>query len=123
VRETFVQGSLAMPRGSLLRVEDGEGVLLSVKEGELWVTEEGSRKDHVLQAGQSFRIARGGVALGHAFRQSVICIAARRPGNPARRITLSRPGAADPMVLHQREELPAWQALLQFLVAPLREMS
>jgi len=123
VRETFVQGSLAMPRGSLLRVEDGEGMLLSVKEGELWVTEEGSPKDHMLQAGQSFRITRGGTALGHAFRRSVVSLAARRPGSPARRIAVTRPGSADATVLHQRAELPAWQALLQFLVAPLREMS
>jgi Protein of unknown function (DUF2917) len=83
MRETIAQGPLAMAPGSLLRIDDGAGALIHVREGEIWLTEEGSRKDHVLGAGQMFRIERDGATLAHAFRRSVINVSApasRRSG-------------------------------------------
>ena len=46
--EFLLQDPIGMPRGSLLRIDGGAGVLVHVWEGELWLTQEGSAKDHVL---------------------------------------------------------------------------
>jgi hypothetical protein len=98
------QGSIDMPRGSTLRIDDGPGVLVFVREGELWLTEEGSREDHLVHDGQGFRIERGGAALAHALRRSVVSLSHASP-SPARRVVLTRAGAAVPTVLHERSRL------------------
>ncbi len=68
-----------MPRGSLLRIDGGAGVLVHVWKGEIWLTQEGSTKDHVLGAGQSFRVDRGGATLAQAFRRSVVSLTPPAP--------------------------------------------
>lgn len=68
-----------IPRGSTLRIDDGAGVTLDVRQGELWLTEEGGREDHFLRTGDRFGIRRNGVTLVHAFRDSVVCVAAAMP--------------------------------------------
>jgi hypothetical protein len=97
----LINGSVGMPRGSLLRIDEGAGVLVYVWEGELWLTQEGSLEDHVLQAGQWFRLDCGGATLVHAFRRSVVSLSASAPDAPARRITLQRSDAAAPALLHR----------------------
>ena len=92
--DTILQGPLDMPRGSLLRIDDGAGAMIHVREGEIWVTEEGSRKDHVLGAGQSFRLQRDGTALAHAFRRSVVSVTAPGPGVRARRVAPTQAAVA-----------------------------
>jgi hypothetical protein len=95
------QGMIGMPRGSMLRIDDGPGLLVYVREGELWLTEEGSREDHLLRDGQWFRIERGGAALAHALRRSAVSLSHATP-SPARRVVLRRAGSAVPTVLYQR---------------------
>ena len=51
MQEYIVQGSLGLTRGSLLRVEDGQDLLVYVWEGELWLTEDSERTDRILRAG------------------------------------------------------------------------
>ena len=65
-----------MSRGSVLRVEDGPGTVITVWEGELWLTQEGDRRDRYLAAGQSFRLDRPGVAVAHAMKRAVVSLAA-----------------------------------------------
>jgi hypothetical protein len=114
------QGSIGMPRGSTLRIEDGPGVLVCVREGELWLTEEGGREDHLLRDGQWFRIERGGAALAHALRRSVVSLSHASP-SPARRVVLARAGSAVPTVLHQRSRLLSFgETLLRALFRGLR---
>jgi hypothetical protein len=84
----LINGSLGMPRGSMLRIQEGNGVLVYVREGELWLTQEGSHRDHVLQAGQRFRLDRGGATLAHAFRRSVVSLSSQAPDAAAPRVTL-----------------------------------
>jgi DUF2917 family protein len=84
----LINGSVGVPRGSLLRIQDGSGVLVYVREGELWVTQEGSARDHVLQAGQWFRLDRGGATLAHAFQNSVVSLSSQAPDVAAPRVTL-----------------------------------
>jgi hypothetical protein len=79
MNELLLQDPIGIPRGSLLRIDGGAGVLVHVWKGELWLTQEGSQKDHVLQSGQSFRVDRDGTTLVHAFQRSVISLSAPAP--------------------------------------------
>ena len=56
-------GRLAISTGSTLRVDDSEGTLVYVWQGAVWLTQEDDRRDHLLQAGESFRLDRAGAAL------------------------------------------------------------
>ncbi len=78
MQEQFGSESIGVPRGRTLRIIDGKGALLYVREGEVWLTQEGSTKDHVLSAGQSFRLDRNGMAVVYSFRRSVLGLSGRR---------------------------------------------
>ena len=82
--------SIGMPRGSLLRIDDGAGVLVYVWEGELWLTQEGSPKDHLLGAGQTFRIERDGATLAHAFQRSLVSLSPPAPQSSSFRTWAAR---------------------------------
>jgi hypothetical protein len=63
--------SIGLTRGNVARIENGRGTLLRVETGSVWVTQDRSTKDTVLQAGESFSIERDGTtvlsALGARF--------------------------------------------------------
>ena len=72
--EYLVQGSLQLGRGSLLRLAGARGLTVHVRTGTLWITEEGDRADHFVQAGGSMRIAGSGVTLVSALKTSSLSI-------------------------------------------------
>ena len=88
--EYVVRGSLGMPRGSVLRVEDGRDLLVYVWEGSLWLTQEGDPRDRHFGAGSWFRLDRNGVALAQATSRSTITLTAPEPELHARRIALGQ---------------------------------
>jgi len=92
MREYLVQGSINLERGAMLRIEDGQHILLYVWEGELWLTEDGEREDRFLRAGEWRRLARAGTAVGTALERSVVTLTAPEPVNFARRIVLQKAG-------------------------------
>ena len=71
---------VALPRRHTLRIRDGEGLIVEVVEGCLWLTQDQDRKDYIANAGQSLTIERDGLTLASA------CSAAR--------IRLRKSGAA-----------------------------
>lgn len=79
----YSQDPIDMPPGSTLRIDDGAGVTLHVRSGEVWLTEEGGRVDHFLGTGQAFRISRDGTTLVQAFRYSVVRVSAVMQRYPA----------------------------------------
>ena len=89
---------IGLPGGSLLRIDDCAGVLIHVVEGEIWVTQDGSPKDHVLQAGQSLQISRGGATIAQAFKRSLVSLSSPASAGTLRRL-LS-------VVLPQRQPAP-----------------
>ena len=97
MEEFIVQGSLGLTRGSLLRIEDGRDMLVYVWEGEIWLTEEGERRDRVLGAGEWHRLERRGAAIGYALRRSVLTLTAPQPEYYAERIVLVKAGSAAPV--------------------------
>lgn len=56
-----------MERGGLLRIEHGQGSVLHVREGAVWLTQEGDALDRYLGPGESFRLDRDGLALAQAL--------------------------------------------------------
>ena len=89
MEEDLGNGSVGMTRGSTLRIDDGRGTLVHVWKGEVWLTQEGSTKDHILSAGQSFRLDRNGAAILYAFQRSVVSL-----GSPVSETGLRRLWAA-----------------------------
>ena len=77
-----VQPNLQLGRHSLLRIEDGHGMLVYVWSGALWITQEGDPSDRFVAAGGRFRIGARGLTLISALGRS--------------RITITAPGAAAP---------------------------
>lgn len=57
-----------MERGSILRIEDARGAVLHVREGAVWLTQEGDPLDRYLAAGARFRLDRDGLAVVQAVQ-------------------------------------------------------
>lgn len=108
MQEYLVQGSLNLKRSSVLRVEDGRGILIYVWEGELWVTEDGERQDRIVRKGEWHRIEQSGAALCYALQRSVVTLTAPVPVDFARRILLQRVGADRPDELYNAARERSW---------------
>ncbi len=68
-------GALRLARGQTLRIRDAVGSTICANEGAVWITEENSRKDVVLQAGFCFRVDRPGLTLVQAFADASVSLA------------------------------------------------
>ena len=114
--EYLVQGSIAMTRGSVLRVEDGRDLVFYVWEGRVWLTQEGEARDRHIGAGEWFRLDRQGVAVASALERTVMTLTAPEPELYAKRIALSRAGSALPVELYAaaRAHLPLAARVRQF---------
>lgn len=55
-------------RGQIVRLQDATGCEIRVQEGCLWITQEREGVDHLVKAGQSFRIDRPELAIVSALR-------------------------------------------------------
>jgi hypothetical protein len=67
-------GALHLSRGQTLKVRDGAGSTICAREGSVWITEENSRKDVILEAGSCFRLQQPGVALVQAFADASVSL-------------------------------------------------
>ena len=61
-------------RGRILRLPDGRGTTVAACAGAVWITEQGSRRDVLLTPGQSFTLARAGLALVQAVRDASVLV-------------------------------------------------
>ena len=68
-------GALQLTRGQTLKLRDSVGSTICAREGTVWVTEEGSRKDVVLENGACFRIGHPGLTLVQAFANDSVSFA------------------------------------------------
>jgi hypothetical protein len=67
----------------LLVIDDACGQVIACESGELWVTQDGDRRDVILPAGQSWRIDRPGPLVLSAFKPSMATLAHRETGRAA----------------------------------------
>jgi len=65
-------GAVQLARGQTLKLRDSAGSTICALEGTLWVTEENSREDVVLENGACYRIARPGLTLVQAFADASV---------------------------------------------------
>ena len=68
-------GALRLARGQTLKILDAVGSTICAREGTVWITEENSRKDVVLEPGYCFRVDRPGLTLVQAFADASIALA------------------------------------------------
>ena len=114
--EYLVRGAIALDKGALVLIDEARGMLIYVWQGEVWVTQEGERRDRVLSAGEWLRVERGGRTVVSALGASAIALTSPREKDFAQSIALVQPGTAQPQRLHQRHS-----ALAAFVCA-VREL-
>ena len=62
--------------GDLVCIRNGNGATVAVGRGTAWLTQDGDRRDVVLEAGVAFRLDRGGVAVVSAHAAAEITVTA-----------------------------------------------
>jgi hypothetical protein len=67
MRVTLEAPLLSLQPGQLLSLDDACGAFIEPRDGALWVTEEGERKDHVVKPGERFVVSRPGRTLVQAI--------------------------------------------------------
>lgn len=98
----IVHGGIGMARGSLARIADGQGLVVEVWDGEVWITQEGETRDYFIRAGESLRITRQGATLLYALKNAHVTLTAPVPAYYARRITLHATGEERARVVYDR---------------------
>ena len=66
--------TIDLQRGRIVRLPEGAGTTVTACAGAVWITEQDSPHDVVLTPGQSFTLARPGIALVQAFRDASIFV-------------------------------------------------
>jgi hypothetical protein len=59
-------------KGALLRIDAGPGDRLTVRQGDVWVTQHGDSKDYVLRAGESMVVKGQGAVLAMAYKHTLL---------------------------------------------------
>src|ERR1044071_1374319 len=106
----IVRGATGLPRGSLLLIEHGKGVQIELWDGELWITQEGDSRDHVVGPGAKFRLEREGILLAHALKGAQLTLTAPVPAHYAERIVLTSAGSVAHVLYERSRERGGWLA-------------
>jgi Protein of unknown function (DUF2917) len=104
----------SLQRGAWLALEDGVATVIQVKQGEVWISEEGSFIDHILVAGQHYAIDRPGVAIVSMQSEADVAMHFPSGGIAPRRIDLHATGDGKGQRLYQRT---AMDSVVAFLTA------
>lgn len=66
---------IRLARGKVVSIRDAAGWTVRAHEGRVWITEQSSVQDVLLEPGEAFRLARPGLALVEAVSDASISIA------------------------------------------------
>ena len=88
---------LALKAGQVLTLDDAEGLRILTRTGTVWVTEEGSRKDHIVGPGDTLIVAVGRDIEGTGAGLAIVRQVAVRHGGDA--WVRSRDGGGSEFVL------------------------
>jgi hypothetical protein len=91
---------LDMERRELLVIDDPRGHLITCESGELWLTQDGDRRDIILPAGHAWLVDRPGPLVLSALTASRATLAQTIPGRPLGR--QRREGAAELLTRFRR---------------------
>ncbi len=101
--ERIVHEDLTLDRGMLLRVRDGNRLLVFVRVGLVWLTQQDDPRDTLLEAGTWFRLDRDGLALIYALRGASVTITAPHDAKARWKIEREAPSTA-PAAIPRRAE-------------------
>ena len=73
---------ICLPKGQAALLDDARGARVHCRGGSVWVTQEGDRRDVVLEPGDSILIERDGMAVVSALRDASVDVQAARAGAP-----------------------------------------
>ena len=76
---TLRKPQVALNAGEVLTLDDAAGTRIQARVGQIWITEEGSTKDHVLGPGEAFTVARDGRTVVQAIHSAWILLAEAQP--------------------------------------------
>ena len=71
----LASGALRLSRGQTVKLRDAAGSTICAREGTVWITQENSRKDVVLEPGACFRLNRPGLTIVQAFADASVSLA------------------------------------------------
>ncbi len=71
----LASAALRLARGQTLKLTDSVGSTICAREGTVWITEENSRKDVVLEPGSCYRLGKPGLTLVQAFADASVSLA------------------------------------------------
>jgi hypothetical protein len=71
----LASAALRLARGQTLKLTDSAGSTICAREGTVWITEENSRKDVVLEPGNCYRLGKPGLTLVQAFADASVSLA------------------------------------------------
>ena len=74
MRLELASGALRLARGQTLKMLDAVGSTICAGDGTVWITQENSRKDIVLEPGGCFRINQPGITLVQAFADASVSL-------------------------------------------------
>ena len=74
MRDNSQETSYPLARRELMAVEQASGYLLVCRNGELWITQQGSSQDIVLEPGQSWQVESPATVVISAFRPSLLLV-------------------------------------------------
>lgn len=66
---------LRLSRGQTLKIQDAVGGTICARQGTVWITEENSRKDVVLEPGSCYRLGKPGLTIVQAFADASVSLA------------------------------------------------
>jgi hypothetical protein len=92
---------LAITRGGMLKLRDARDLVVEVRKGALWITEEGDSRDYYVAKGDWLRLDCEGLAIAHALEKSVV--------------TISRAARAN--------DEPLWSRVRRAILQPLAEVA
>jgi redox-sensitive bicupin YhaK (pirin superfamily) len=76
--------AVTLPRSAVHRLAEARGLLVSCLSGSLWLTQEGDRRDIVLEAGDDALVEHDGLTLLAALSDARFVLAAPPPLSAAR---------------------------------------
>jgi hypothetical protein len=71
----ITSGALQIGRGQTLKIRDAAGSTICARQGTVWITEENSRKDVVLEPGACYHLDLPGLTLVQAFADASVSLA------------------------------------------------
>jgi len=75
MRLELESAALRLARGQTLKMQDAMGSTICAREGIVWITEEDSRTDVVLEPGSCYRVGRPGLTIVQAFADASVSLA------------------------------------------------